>query len=130
MDENYLNKRNCRIWGTENPKMIIEEPLYPQRVTIWCGFWPGGIIGPYFFENQPGAALSVNGLRYRTMINEFLWTELEDMNVAKFISNKTALRATQVAKLLRDSCRYRRNRAPNVRKCNEKFHEKSIVLQT
>ena len=23
----------------------------------------------------------MNGLRYRTMINEFLWPELEDMNV-------------------------------------------------
>ena len=25
--------------------------------------------------------MSVNGLRYRTMINEFLWPELEDMDV-------------------------------------------------
>ena len=40
--------------------MIIEKPLYPQRVTVWCGFWAGGIIGPYFFENQAGAADSVN----------------------------------------------------------------------
>ena len=44
-------------------------------------FWTGGIIGPYFFENEAGAAVSVNGLRYRTMINEFLWPELEDMDV-------------------------------------------------
>ena len=48
--------------------MIIEKPLYSQRVTVWCGFWAEGIIGPY----------SVNGLCYRTMLNEFLWTELED----------------------------------------------------
>ena len=41
----------------------------------------GGIIGPYFFENESGTAVSVNGLRYPTMINEFLWTELEDMDV-------------------------------------------------
>ena len=45
----YINKRNCRIWGSENPKMIIEKPFYPQRVTVWFGFWAGGIIGPYFF---------------------------------------------------------------------------------
>ena len=32
----------------------------------------GGIIGPYFFENEAGAAVSMNELRYRTMINEFL----------------------------------------------------------
>ena len=47
----YVNEQNCRIWGLENPKMIIEKPLYPQHVTVWCGFWAGGIIGPYFSEN-------------------------------------------------------------------------------
>ena len=77
----YVNEQNCRIWGLKNPKMIIEEPLYPQRATVWCGFLAGGIIGPYFFLNEAGAAVSVNGYRYRTMINKFLWLELEDMDV-------------------------------------------------
>ena len=49
--------------------MIIENSLYPQRVTVWYGFWAGGIIGPYFFENEAGVAVSVNGLRYRTINN-------------------------------------------------------------
>ena len=31
--EGYVNQQNCRIWGSQNPKMIIEKPLYPQRVT-------------------------------------------------------------------------------------------------
>ena len=30
----YVNKQNCRIWGSENPKMIIEKPVYSQRVTV------------------------------------------------------------------------------------------------
>ena len=38
-------------------------------------------MGPYFFENKAGAAVSVNWLRYWTMINEILWTELEDIDV-------------------------------------------------
>ena len=68
----YVNKQNCRIWGSENSKIINEKLLYLQRVTVWCGFWAGGIIGPYFFLNKAGASVSVNGLRYRTTINEFL----------------------------------------------------------
>ena len=50
-------------------------------MTVWCRFWAGGIIGPYFFLNEAGAAVLVSGLRYRTMINEFLWPELEDIDV-------------------------------------------------
>ena len=61
--------------------MIIEKPLYPQRVTVSCGFRAGAINGPYFFENEAGAADSVNGLRHRTMINEILWPELQDIDV-------------------------------------------------
>ena len=38
-------------------------------------------IEPYFFENEARSTVSVNELRYRTMINEFLWPELEDMDV-------------------------------------------------
>ena len=61
--------------------MFIEKPLFPQRETVWCGLWAGVIMTPYFFENEAGAADSVNGLRYRTIINEFLWPKLEDMDV-------------------------------------------------
>ena len=56
-------------------------PLYPQCITVWYGFWVGGIIRPYVFENEAGAAVSVNGLRYRTMNYEYLWPELQDMDV-------------------------------------------------
>ena len=34
-----------------------------------------------FFENEAETAVSVNGLRYRTMNNEFLWPEWKDMDV-------------------------------------------------
>ena len=79
-------KQNCRIWGSEKLKIIIEKPLYPQCVTACCGFYAEAIIEPYFFKNEAGAAVSVNGLRYRTMINEFLWPELEDMDVPGGVS--------------------------------------------
>ena len=29
----YVNKQNCRIWGTENPHAYFENPTNPTRVT-------------------------------------------------------------------------------------------------
>ena len=41
------NKQNRRIWGTENPHTYIGKQMHPKRVTVWCGFWSRGIIGPF-----------------------------------------------------------------------------------
>ena len=70
----YVNKQNCPIWGTENPHAHIKKPVHPQRVTVWCGFWFRGIIGSFFFENKHGKAVTVNGDRYRAMLNKFVFT--------------------------------------------------------
>ena len=53
----FVNKQNCRIWGTENLHAYIEKPTHPKRVG--CGFWSRGIIGPYFFENGQGEAVTL-----------------------------------------------------------------------
>ena len=38
-----------------------------------------GVIGPYFFENEAGNAVTVNGVSYRNKITEFLWPKLDDI---------------------------------------------------
>ena len=39
------------------------------------------VIGPFFFENEPEEAVTVNGNRYRAMLNEFLFTKIEDEDI-------------------------------------------------
>ncbi|GFW43330.1 putative transposable element [Trichonephila clavipes] len=48
----YVNKQNCRIWSESNPQVYVETPLHPEKLTVWCALWAGGIIGPYFFKND------------------------------------------------------------------------------
>ena len=74
----HVNKQNYRIWGTENQHTYIDKPTQLKRATVWYGFWSRGIIVPFFFENKQGEAVTVNGDRYRAMLNEFLFTKIEE----------------------------------------------------
>ncbi|GFW95852.1 DUF4817 domain-containing protein [Trichonephila clavipes] len=61
----YVNKQNCRIWSEANPQVYVDTPLHPDKLTVWCTLWAGGIIGPYFFKNDEGHNVTVN--------DYFLW---------------------------------------------------------
>lgn len=78
----FVNKQNCRIWGAENPRVIQEKPMHPPRVTVWCALWAGGVIGPFFFENQAGDAVTVNGERYREMLNNYFFHQINNLDLA------------------------------------------------
>ncbi|GFX84801.1 putative DD41D transposase [Trichonephila clavipes] len=77
----YVNKQNCRIWNEANPQVYVETPLHPEKLTVWCALWAGGIIGSYFFKNDEGHNITVNGDRYRAMITNFFIRELNNHDV-------------------------------------------------
>ncbi|GFX07080.1 transposable element Tc3 transposase [Trichonephila clavipes] len=77
----YVNKQNCRIWSEVNPQVYVETPLHPEKLTFWCALWAGGIIGPYFFKNDEGHNVKVNGDRYRAMITNCFIPELNNHDV-------------------------------------------------
>ncbi|GFW11628.1 putative transposable element [Trichonephila clavipes] len=64
-----------------NPQVYVETPLHPEKLTVWCALWAGGNIGPYFFKNDEGQNVTVNGDRYSTMITNFFIPELNNHDV-------------------------------------------------
>ncbi|GFW96083.1 uncharacterized protein TNCV_957971 [Trichonephila clavipes] len=42
--DGYVNKQNCRIWSEANPQVYVETPLHPEKLTVWCALWAGGIF--------------------------------------------------------------------------------------
>lgn len=55
--------------------------MHPHHVIVWCGFWAGGFIGPFFFENAAGQGLTINGACYCDMITQFFVPKLQDKDV-------------------------------------------------
>ncbi|XP_072383871.1 uncharacterized protein [Diabrotica undecimpunctata] len=67
---------NIDDWGDGQPKKVQELPLHPEKTTVWCGLWAGGIVSPYFFKTEAGQNVTVNGNRYRAMITDYLVPEI------------------------------------------------------
>ncbi|GFS52680.1 hypothetical protein TNCV_45541 [Trichonephila clavipes] len=40
----YVNKQNGRIWSEANPQVYVETLLHPEKLTVWCALWAGGIL--------------------------------------------------------------------------------------
>ncbi|GFW03188.1 hypothetical protein TNCV_158071 [Trichonephila clavipes] len=40
----YINKQNCHIRSEANPQVYVETPLHPEKLTVWCVLWAGGIL--------------------------------------------------------------------------------------
>ncbi|GFY05078.1 putative transposable element [Trichonephila clavipes] len=60
---------------------LRQQTKHPEKLTVWCALWAGGIIGPYFFKNDEGHKVTVNGDRYRAMITNFFFPELNNHDV-------------------------------------------------
>ncbi len=45
-----VNNHNCRVWSDSEPDFVLEQPLYPEKVFVWCSVLSIKVIGPYFFD--------------------------------------------------------------------------------
>ena len=46
----HINKHNCRYRSADNRRIIDEQTLRPQKVTVWCGMTCERYICHYFFR--------------------------------------------------------------------------------
>ncbi|GFV07984.1 hypothetical protein TNCV_2402951 [Trichonephila clavipes] len=56
------------------PQVYLETPLHPEKLTVWCALWVGGIL----LQNDEGHTVTVNGDRYSAMITNFFIPELNN----------------------------------------------------
>ena len=55
--------------------------MHPEKATVWCGLWAGGIIGPYFFKDDANRNVTVNGERQRELISNFFWPKMQELDL-------------------------------------------------
>ena len=53
-------------------------------------FVADGVIGPYFFRDYQNWHVTVNRSRYRSMITEYFWPQLDDMDLEDGATSHTA----------------------------------------
>jgi len=58
------------------PHPVHQRPLHSERLTVWCGIASFGVLGPYFFEDNEGAAVIVTSEHYVAMLRNFCEPEL------------------------------------------------------
>jgi hypothetical protein len=61
------NVQNNRTWSTHQPNKLEEQPLFDQKLLVWCAFSANHVYGPYFFEK------TVKWTNYLSMLQQYFW---------------------------------------------------------
>ena len=54
-----VNRHNVHIWGTENPRVVVQNVRDSPRTNVFCAISNEKVYGPFFFEEP-----TVNGMLY------------------------------------------------------------------
>jgi len=67
-------------WAQTNPDQLHQRPLHSVKVTVCCAVSCRGMIGPYFFEDEEGSAVTVTSQRYVNTLETFLAPRLHSLH--------------------------------------------------
>ena len=81
-DEAHFDLGGIVAFGAQKIRTHTLKSRRNQNESLFgAHFGPRGIIGPFFFENEQGEFVTVNGYRYRVMLNKFLFTKIEEEDI-------------------------------------------------
>jgi hypothetical protein len=73
-----VNRRNVRIWGSENPNAYVEHQRGSPKVIVFCAISSQKVCGPFFFAEE-----TVADMTYLDMLQLWLMPQLQ--NIPTFI---------------------------------------------
>ncbi|KAM7281796.1 hypothetical protein ISCGN_001957 [Ixodes scapularis] len=81
--DRQVNTQNCRYWSSTNLHWTLERALQSPKVTVCCGIWREGVVGPFFFGDN------VSGGTYLQMMQDEFLPEFEALHMQQdvFIFN-------------------------------------------
>ena len=90
-----VNKQNCRIWCLENPNVIIEKPMHPQRVCMVRIFVMVASLGHFSSKMSKEPPLRSMASVTVSCSTNFCFQKLKRMTWTTFGFNRTEPLATQ-----------------------------------
>ncbi|GFV60657.1 putative transposable element [Trichonephila clavipes] len=74
-------KNKTAAFGVKLIQVYVETPLHPEKLTVWCALWAGGIIGPYFFKTMKATTLQSMVIGIEPLLLTFFIPELNNHDV-------------------------------------------------
>ena len=68
-----VNRHNVCIWGTENPKSVVEVARDSSKVNVFCAVSTFKVYAQFFFSEQ-----TVTGIEFLDMLIEWLLPQLNE----------------------------------------------------
>jgi len=66
--------------------------------VVWISCW--GVIGPYFFVDENDRHVTVNENRYRAMLEDYFWLELDGLDISDMWFQQNGATCPQLVKPL------------------------------
>ena len=67
-----VNKHDVSIWGTENPRELVQYVLDSPKVNVFCAVSCTKVYGPFFPHEN-----TVTGIKYLDMVSEWLLPQMQ-----------------------------------------------------